>query len=96
MNIKYYKGDDHKITFRFKNLPTNPEDIIFEVKDIHGSTKIKKKLGDGIDFINDYYHIMLKPEDSLKIESNRKMIYIIKIIINGITYTVKKAYLKLL
>lgn len=96
MNIRYYRGDDHKITFRFKNLTTEPEDIIFEVKDIYGSTKIKKTLDDGIDFVNEYYHIILKPEDSLKIESNRRMIYYIKIVVNGLTYTVKKAYLKLL
>ena len=96
MNIRYYKGDDHKISFKFSNLTGEIQDIIFEAKYIDESITIKKKLGDGIDFANDWYHIILKPEDTLKIPRYKKMIYDIKIIINNLTYTVKRGYMKLL
>jgi hypothetical protein len=96
MNITYYRGDDHTINFRFKNLNGKAENVIFVVKDIDGSIKINKKIGDGISSDGNEYSIVLKPEDTNGLTPNRRMIYDIKIVLNKLTYTVKRGYFKLL
>lgn len=90
MGISFLRGDDHQERFRFKTFTGTIEQIFFTVKCINGCPKIKKKLGNGIEFIEGWYYITFVPEDTDGFECSLKMFYDIEIITNGKKYTVKK------
>ena len=94
MNIRYYRGDDHEIRFKFKSFTGKIDDVHFIVKDLNKSIKIEKKVGNGINLIDGWYHIIFKPQDTINLDDS-KMIYDIRVIIDGLIYTVKRGYFKL-
>lgn len=87
MTIKFYKGDNHETSFRLKNFDGAIENVFFTVKDNNKNVKITKELGKGITYNNGWYNIMFEPKDTENL-SCEKMIYVIKILVNGLLYTI--------
>ena len=89
MTIRFYRGNDHEVRFRIKDFDVELENIILTVENIYGDTKIVKKLNDGIKNIDGWYHVYFVPSDTKNIRYE-KMTYKIDIVLDGLTYTIKK------
>ena len=63
--------------------------MVLTVENIYGDTKLIKRLGAGIKKIDDWYHVYFVPSDT-KNMFYEKMIYKIDIVLDGLTYTIKK------
>lgn len=87
MTIKFYKGDSHETSFRFKNYDGKVDNVFFTVKDLNKNIKISKELGKGITLEDGWYHIHFEPKDTENLKCE-KMIFIIKINVEGSIYTV--------
>lgn len=90
MYIKFYRGDNFELKFKFKNLETVVDKMYFTVKNKKGDVLIKKKLNDGISLIDGYYLITFLPEDTDGMVCEDGMVYDISIIIEGSKHTVLK------
>ena len=90
MVINFYRGDDHQEKFRFKTFTGNIDDIFFTVKCKNRYPRIKKKLNNGIELIDDWYYITFVPADTEGLDCNIEMEYDIEIITGGKKYTVLK------
>lgn len=90
MEIRFLRGDDHQEKFRFKTFNGSIEDMFFTVKCINRYTRIKKRLGDGIELIDDWYNLTFIPSDTDNLSCDLEMEYDIQIITNGKKYTVLK------
>lgn len=87
MTIKFYKGDSHETSFRFKSYDGEVDNVFFTVKDLNKNIKISKELGKGITLEDGWYHIYFEPKDTENLKCE-KMIFIIKINIKGSIFTV--------
>lgn len=90
MEIRFYRGDDHQEKFRFKTFTGIIEELYFTVKCKNKYPRIKKKLGNGIELIDDWYYITFLPSDTDKLLCDLEMEYDIEIITSGKKYTVQK------
>lgn len=90
MNISFYRGDDHKVRFKFKNFTGAIDKMFFTVKDTNRVARIKKQLDNGISFYEGYYCIEFSPEDTDELPCYLDMIYDIEIIVGGEKKTVAK------
>jgi hypothetical protein len=88
--IAFFRGDNHKEKFRFKNFTGAIDNLFFTVKDINKKPVIKKKLNDGISFKDEWYIIDFLPEDTNNLPFDIEMPYDIQIITGGEKYTVEK------
>lgn len=89
MTIRFYRGNDHEIRFRIKDFNTELEDMTLTVENIYGDTKLVKKLGVDIKKVDDWYHVYFVPSDTNNMRYE-KMIYKIDIVIDSLTFTIKK------
>ena len=96
MTIEFFRGDDHQEKFKFKTFTGVIDEIYFTVKCEHKYPRIKKKLKDGIEFVDGWYYLTFIPSDTECIDCNLKMQYDIQIITNGKKYTVQKGEFVLL
>lgn len=97
MIIKFYRGDNHKVRFRFTKYTGEVEKMYFTVKDELRNVILAKKLGDG-SFEKDeegWYVIKFVPEDTDNLPFWKDLIYDIQIIVEGEKYTIKKDIFKL-
>lgn len=90
MNIIYHRGDDHEVRCRFKNFEGEFDDIIFIVKNLNERSVIEKHLGEDIIPKDGWYHVILKPKDTENLSYTERMIYELRVIIQGLEFTVKK------
>lgn len=91
MDISFYRGDNHKVRFKFKNFTGTIDNVFFTVKCANKYPRIKKKLNEGITLGDDgYYCIEFLPEDTDKLDCTLKMVYDIEIIVKGEKKTVAK------
>lgn len=90
MNISFYRGDNHKVRFKFKSFTGTIEDMFFTVKCKNKYPRIKKRLNDGITQDGEWYCIVFKPEDTDKLSCDLEMTYDIQIIFEGEKYTIQK------
>lgn len=90
MDISFYRGDDHKVRFKFKNFTGTIEKMFFTVKDGNRQVKIKKNLNSGISHDGEYYCIEFSPADTDDLPCYLDMIYDIEIIVGGEKKTVAK------
>ena len=90
MDISFYRGDDHKVRFKFKNFTGTVEKMFFTVKCSNRQARLKKNLNDGISFDGEYYCIEFSPADTDNIPYYLDMIYDIEIIVGGEKKTIAK------
>lgn len=90
MDIGFFRGDDHKVRFKFKNFNGVIDKMFFTVKDANRRPRIQKRLDDGISFDNGYYCIAISPSDTDDLPCSSNMIYDIEIITGGEKKTVAK------
>lgn len=95
MNISFYRGDDHEVKFRFKNFEGKFDDIIFAVKNLDERVIIEKHLGKGIEPIDEWFHVCIKPEDTSWISFTERMTYDVRAIIQGLEFTVQRGNFKI-
>lgn len=90
MKISFFRGDDHEVKFRFPNFNGTIEMIYLTVKCSEKTTRLQKKLGDGIELVDNYYVVTFVPDDTNNLPCYLKMTYDIEIITGGKKYTVLK------
>ena len=90
MNISFFRGDDHQEKFRFKTFSGTIDDMFFTVKCKNRYSRIKKKLGEGIELIDGWYYLTFLPSDTDKLTPDLEMEYDIEIITEGKKFTVLK------
>ena len=90
MNISFFRGDNHKVRFKFKSFNGKIDDMFFTVKCKNKHTRIKKRLNDGITQDSEWFYIDFKPEDTDNLPCNLEMTYDIQIIFEGEKYTIQK------
>lgn len=90
MEIKFYRGDDHKVRFKFKNFTGQIDKMFFTVKCANKYPRIKKNLDNGISFNEGYYCIEFSPEDTNDLSCDMDMVYDIEIIVGGEKKTIAK------
>jgi hypothetical protein len=90
MEISFTRGDTHKEKFRFKTYTGSVDNMFFTVKCENKYIRVTKKLGQGIELIDGWYHLTFKPEDTDGIDCSLNMKYDIEIIVQGEKYTIQK------
>ena len=90
MVIKFYRGDDHSVKFRFLNFNGTIDEIYFTIKNQKKETILHKRLKDGIDIVDDYYVINFVPNDTDNIDIYLEMEYDIQIVVDNKKYTIAK------
>lgn len=90
MDIKFFRGNDHQVKFKFKTFTGTPENIVFAVKSLTNEKLIVKKLNEGITKDDEWYVITFIPEDTTDINYDLKMKYAIKVIVDGKQYTAQR------
>lgn len=90
MDISFYRGDDHKVRFKFKNFTGTIDKMFFTVKCTNRQPRIKKNLDNGISRDGEYYVIEFSPADTDDLPCYLDMIYDIEIIVGGEKKTVAK------
>lgn len=90
MDIRFFRGDDHKVRFKFKNFTGPIEKMYFTVKCTNGRPRIQKKLHNGISEDNGIYCIEISPSDTDNLPCTLDMVYDIEIITGGEKKTVAK------
>lgn len=90
MEIKFFRGNNHKARFRFTKFTGKPEKMYFTVKCSQKYKRLQKTLGDGIELIDGWYVITFVPEDTNDIDCSLEMTYDIEIIVDGEVYTIEK------
>lgn len=95
MEIKFFRGNDHEVKFRFPKFNGSIEKVYFTVKCGCKIKRLQKTLGNGIELVDDYYVVTFLPDDTENLMCDLAMKYDIKIITNGKKYTVHKNVFKL-
>lgn len=90
MIIKFFRGNDHEVKFRFKNFTGTIEKMYFTVKCAAGKVRLQKTIGNGIEKVDDWYVITFVPADTNDIQCYLKMFYDIEIVVGGKVKTVAK------
>ena len=91
LEIKFMRGDNHYIQFKFKDFLQEVDFVYFTVRDNLDRVILTKKSGDGIEYDGEYYVISILPEDTNKLNKFLdKMVYDIEIMIAGEKFTVAK------
>ena len=91
MDIKFYRGDNHIVKFKFKAFTGKIDNIFLTVKCEQRTSRVQKKLDDGITLKEDgWYYVEFVPEDTDGLDCTLKMTYDIQIITDGLKYTVHK------
>lgn len=90
MEIKFFRGDDHLVKFKFKTYTGPIDKIYFTVKDENREVRLHKWLGNGISKEDDYYVITFIPKDTDDLPYWLKLTYDIQIEIEGKKYTIAK------
>lgn len=88
--IKFIRGDNHQIKFKFKTQIDIIDEIYFTVKCEHKYPRIKKSLKNGIELIDGWYNIFFVPTDTDNIDCSLTMKYDIQLITGGKKFTVQK------
>lgn len=90
MEIKFIRGDNHQIRFRFKNFEGNIENMFLTVKCQNKYTRITKKLNTDIIYKDGWYNVEFLPSDTDGLDCSLNMEYDIEIITDSKKYTVLK------
>ena len=90
MTIKFVRGNDHEVRFRFKTFTGKIEKMYLTVKCSKKYKRLQKTLGNGIELIEGWYVITFVPADTNGIDCSLDMIYDIEIIVGGKRKTIKK------
>lgn len=89
--IKFFRGNYHQIRFKFKTYTGTPEKIYLTVRCEKGYKQLHKRLGNGIELVDDWYVITFLPEDTNDIDCSLDMTYDIEIVVdNKKPFTIKK------
>lgn len=89
MEIKFIRGDNHQIRFRFTNYDSGIEKMFLTVKCKNKYPRIKKKLNESIFYNDGWYYVEFLPKDTENLECG-EMEYDIEIVTGGKKYTVLK------
>ena len=90
MEIKFFRGDDHLVRFRFTKYKGPIEKMYFTVKDNLRNVILTKYLDNGITKEDDWYVITFIPSDTDNLPFWDELTYDIQIIVNGKKHTIKK------
>lgn len=90
MEIKFFRGDDHQVRFRFTKYKGSIEKMYFTVKDNLREVVLAKTLGKGIEFDGEWYTITFVPDDTDDLQFWMELTYDIQIIVQGKKHTIKK------
>lgn len=96
MKIEFYRGDNHKVRFRFTKYKGEIEKMYFTVKDEVRNVILAKRLGDGsFEKDGEWYVIKFVPKDTDDLQFWLELTYDIEIIVQGEKYTIMKDEFKL-
>lgn len=90
MKIKFFRGNDHEVKFKFKTFTGTVDKMYLTTRCEKRIARLRKSLGNGITKDDEWYTVTFVPADTNDIDCSLKMTYDIEIIVNGKTYTVKK------
>ena len=89
MEIKFIRGDNHQVRFRFTNFEGNIEKMFLTVKCKNKYPRIRKKLNKGIVYNDGWYYVEFVPTDTEWLDCS-EMAYDIEIVTGSKKYTVLK------